>query len=128
MFWWHWIVIRPGEMEEEGMNGNKLWQQILGLALVSLLLSGCAGFGTGPNTGTDEPSSTPYPSAVDWETAVEILNTGEVEMVTQLHSLDVTLTMRDGSEIHTVEPTIDAIFQEVEACGQPCSQIILATE
>jgi hypothetical protein len=49
-------------------------------------------------------------------------------MVTQLHSLDVTLTLRDGSEIHTVEPTIDAIFEQVEACGWPCSQIILATE
>jgi hypothetical protein len=110
------------------MNGNKLWRQILGLALVSLLLSGCAGFGTGPNAGPNEPSSTSYPTEVDWETAVEILNTGEVEMVTQLHSLDVTLTLRDGSEIHTVEPTIDAILEQVEACGWPCSQIILATE
>jgi hypothetical protein len=49
-------------------------------------------------------------------------------MVAQLHSLDVTLTMKDGSQIDTVEPTIDAIFQEVEKCGQPCSQIVLATE
>ena len=72
--------------------------------------------------------ATPYPDEVDWETAVEILNTGDVEMVVQLHSLDVTLTMKDGSEIHTVEPAIDAIFDEIEQCGQPCSQIALATE
>ena len=72
--------------------------------------------------------STPYPSEVDWGTAVEILNTGDVEIVTQAHSMDVTLIMKDGSEIHTVEPTIDAIFAEIDRCGQPCSEIIMATE
>ena len=71
---------------------------------------------------------TPYPEQVEWETAVEILNSGDVEMVVQAHSLEVTLTMKDGSEIHTVEPAIDAIFTEIEKCGQPCSQIALATE
>jgi ABC-type Zn uptake system ZnuABC Zn-binding protein ZnuA len=84
-----------------------------------LLLAGCGATGATP---------TPYPAEVDWETAVEILNNGDVEMVVQLHSLDVTLTMKDGSEIHTVEPTIDAIFAEIEKCGQPCSQIAIATE
>ncbi len=62
------------------------------------------------------------------ETAVEILNTEEVEMVAQLHSLEVILTLKDGTEIRTVEPTIDAIFQEVQKCGQLCSQIVLGTE
>ena len=89
------------------------------LLLLALLLSACGGTQVEP---------TLYPSEVDWETAVEILNTGEVEMVAQLHSLEVILTMKDGTEVHTVEPTIDAIFQEVEKCGQPCSQIMLATE
>ena len=59
---------------------------------------------------------------------MEILGTGEVEMVAQFHSLEVILTLKDGTEIHTVEPSIDAIFQEVEKCGEPCSQILLATE
>lgn len=89
------------------------------LVLSALLLAGC---------GLGQADPTHYPSEVNWKTAVEILNTGEVEMVAQLHSLDVTLTMKDGSQIDTVEPTIDAIFQEVEKCGQPCSQIVLATE
>jgi hypothetical protein len=88
---------------------------------VMLLLVGCSGAGT-------EIPPKPYPEQVDWETAVELLNSGDVEMVVQLHSLDVTLTMKDGSEIHTVEPTIDAIFAEIEKCGQPCSQIAIATE
>jgi hypothetical protein len=89
--------------------------------LAVLLLVSCSGAGT-------EVPPTPYPEQVDWETAIEILNSGDVEMVVQLHSLDVTLTMKDGSEIHTVEPTIDAIFAEIEKCGQPCSQIAIATE
>ena len=89
------------------------------LMLAASLLSGCEVFQT---------DSTSYPSEVDWGTAVEILNTGQVEMVAQLHSLEVTLTMKDGSQIHTVEPVIDAIFQEVHKCGRPCSQIVLATE
>lgn len=71
---------------------------------------------------------TPYPAEVEWETAVEILNSGNVEMVFQTHSLDVTLRMKDGSEIHTVEPTIDAIFAEIEMCGAPCDQIVRVTE
>lgn len=89
---------------------------ILTLALL-LLTVGCA-----------KTSPTPYPSDVDWDTAVEILYTGDVEMVMQAHSLDVTLIMKDGSEIHTVEPSIDAIFAEIDQCGKPCSEIIMATE
>ena len=92
---------------------------MLGLLWIALLVSACGGTQAEP---------TPYPSEVDWETAIEILNTGDVEMVAQLHSLDVILTLKDGTEIHTVEPIIDAIFQEVDKCGQLCSQILLATE
>jgi hypothetical protein len=110
------------------MRKNKLWRRASGLVLVTLVLSGCAGLGVESNVSPGRPSPAVYPSEVDWDTAVEILNTGQVEMVIQLHSLDVTLTMKDGAEIHTVEPRIDAIFREVEACGQPCSQTVLATE
>jgi hypothetical protein len=92
-----------------------MWQ---GLVLLVLLLTvGCAG-----------TTANPYPAEVDWATALQILNTGKVEMVVQAHSLDVTLTMKDGTNIHTVEPQIDAIFDEIENCGRPCSQIALATE
>ena len=87
--------------------------------LFALLVSGCGGTQIEP---------TPYPSEVNWETAVEILNNAEVEMVAQAHSLEVILTLKDGTHIRTVEPTIDAIFHEVEKCGLPCNKIKLATE
>ena len=94
---------------------SRSWQMLA--LLVLLLTAGCVG-----------TTPTPYPAEVDWETAVELLNTGEVEMIAQAHSLDVIFTMKDGSNIHTVEPQIDAIFDEIVKCGQPCSQIAMATE
>jgi hypothetical protein len=102
------------------MKRKILAQGMLALTAMSLL-AGCGGMGS-------EIPPTPYPDEVDWDTTVEILNTGEVEMIVQLHSLDVTLKMKDGSEIHTVEPQIDAIFNEIDKCGEPCSQIVMATE
>ena len=85
----------------------------------TLLLLGCVGARIEP---------TPYPAEVDWETAVEILNSGDVEMAAQLHNLTVILTLKDGTVNRTFEPTIDAIFDKVEKCGRPCSGIGLATE
>ncbi len=65
---------------------------------------------------------------VDWETAVSILNSGEVVEIFQTHSLDVTLTLVDGRTVKTVEPAIDDIFTAIEDCGEPCSNILMATE
>ena len=64
----------------------------------------------------------------NWQTAVEILNTGQVTEAYQTHSLQVTLTLADGRQIKTVEPSIDEIFREVELCGDSCRNIILVTE
>ncbi len=92
-------------------------------ALFAMIVSGCAALGDTPN-----PTATSYPGEVRWETAVEILNSGKVETVVQLHNLEVTLVLIDGTSINTVEPIIDAIFEEVDKCGQPCENILLATE
>ena len=64
----------------------------------------------------------------NWQTAVEILNTGQVTEAYQTHNLQVTLTLVDGRQIKTVEPSIDEIFREIEICGDICSNIILITE
>lgn len=65
---------------------------------------------------------------VDWETAVSILNSGDVVEIFQTHSLDVTLTLANGRRLQTVEPAIDDIFTAVQECGEPCGNIVLATE
>ncbi len=65
---------------------------------------------------------------VDWETAVSLLNSGEVVEIFQTHSLDVTLTLVDGRIVKTVEPAIDDIFSAIEDCSEPCSNILMATE
>ena len=88
------------------------------LVLLGLVLSGCGGAGGG----------TPQDRTVSWREAIEILDSGEVVGAYQLHSLEVTLELKDGSLITAIEPTIDDIYREVEECGAPCRGILLATE
>jgi hypothetical protein len=91
------------------------------LLLVSVLLAAC--------TRSEELASpTPLPDEIPWADAVSLLKTGEVAQVVQLHNLTVTLTLKDGQRVKTVEPVIDAIFDAVQRCGAPCANIILATE
>ncbi len=94
---------------------------IVVIFLVSLFLTACG-------AGAPADSPTPLPALVDWPTAVSLLKSGQVEMVMQQHNLTVTLTMKDGQQVKTVEPTIDAIFDEIQTCGAPCSNLVLATE
>ena len=98
-------------------------KKLLIILTLAVIISGCNRIGN--NT---VPTSTHYPDEVPWELAVDILNRGEVDTVVQLHNLTVTLLLKDGTEIKTIEPVIDAIFEEVDKCGQPCDNIALATE
>jgi len=65
---------------------------------------------------------------VDWDEAIIILNSGEVKSVMQTHNLDVTLTLKNGTTIHTKETRIDMIFDEIDKCGNSCDNLIMATE
>ncbi len=67
-------------------------------------------------------------SDISWDEAREIILSGRVEQVFQLHSRQVTLYLEDGRRLVTVEPHIDAVFDVVEECGDPCADVILATE
>lgn len=92
-------------------------KRILLVALLCLLLAACA------------PSSLPADGAViPWDEAVQLLHDGHVTQIFQAHSLQVTLTLHNGARVTTTEPSIDAIFYEVEQCGAPCVGIGLATE
>jgi hypothetical protein len=102
------------------MKGTHMKKIIATFTLLILLLAACS--------AVEQPNPTPWPENVDWETAIEILNSGHVVQVVQLHNLSVTFTMDDGSQIKTVEPVIDEIFNEVTKCGKPCEGMVLATE
>ncbi len=83
--------------------------------------------------GFSGESAYPVPGAegatlVNWEEAQNLILKGEVAQVTQLHNLTVFLTLKDGNMVQTVEPNIDDVFDVVDQCGDPCSDIIIATE
>ena len=63
-----------------------------------------------------------------WSVAIQVLYSGQVTHTFQSHHLDVTLQLKNGTVLTTKEPTIDAIFQEVTSCGEPCRSIEMATE
>lgn len=91
---------------------------LLSLVLLGVILAGCGA----------AVEATPQDREVSWEEAIDILNSGEVVGVYQLHNREVTLQMEDGSWIKTVEPHLDDIFDEVVKCGALCEGITLATE
>jgi len=67
-------------------------------------------------------------TCVSWEVAVRILRSRKVVAVMQGHNLIVSLTLRDGTSMMTIEPSIDLIGQEIFLCGDPCKDIRYATE
>jgi hypothetical protein len=73
------------------------------------------------------PGSTEV-KTVSWEEAKSILLDGEVAEVFQLHSLEVKLTLKDGSKLSTTEPAIDDVFKVIDECGEKCVDIRVATE
>ncbi len=92
-------------------------KKLLLATLLLALLTACA------------PSTLPPDGAeISWDEAVRLLHDGQVTQVFQAHSLRVVLTLRNGAQVSTVEPSIDAIFFEVQQCGAPCAGIALATE
>jgi len=74
------------------------------------------------------PEDQDDPSRIDWEEARELILSGQVEQVVQLHSLEVRLYLQNGRELVTTEPNIDDVFDVVEECGEPCADMTLATE
>jgi hypothetical protein len=109
-------------MKHRNLNSNggspmdKRWLMLV--LLMGVLLAGCS----------VANAATPQDREVSWEEAIEILNSGEVQGVYQLHSREVTLHLKDGSWIKTTEPGLDDIFREVEKCGSVCEGVTLATE
>jgi hypothetical protein len=84
---------------------------------------------------TEDMGGSVYPApgssevkTVSWDEAKSIILNGEVAEVFQLHSLEVKLTLKDGSKLSTTEPAIDDVFKVIEECGEKCADIKVATE
>ena len=65
---------------------------------------------------------------IDWFQAVAMIKNGEVAKIVQSHSLQVTLSLKDGRTLLTEEPAIDDILKVIETCGDPCKGVQIATE
>jgi hypothetical protein len=103
------------------------------LALALLTLNAACNDDPSPAPGTPEPTATgqpaPTPESIPWSDAVRLITDCDVTFVMQAHSLDVWLTLRDGSQVRAVEPRIDEVFTVVQdAVTGGCEQIPLGTE
>ena len=67
-------------------------------------------------------------SEIMWEEAVALLQACTVTGVMQSHSLDIWITLDDGTERHTLEPAIDDIFAAIDELEPGCRLTSLATE
>ena len=65
---------------------------------------------------------------VDWNQAIELLKSGRVTVVVQLHDLSVTLTTVDGGKFSTRQPAIDAILAAIDTHAPNAAAIVVATE
>jgi inhibitor of cysteine peptidase len=73
-------------------------------------------------------ASAAAPATIPWPDAESLILSGAVRQIFQAHSLEVRMTLQDGREVVTVEPSIDEVFRVVDRCGAPCAGIALATE
>lgn len=83
--------------------------------MVLFVSSGCA-------PGPDEDGFIP------WEQVVGLIHDCRVETAVQTHDREVTLKLDSGVEVRSIEPEIDQVFRELEACGECCLDVVLVTE
>ena len=72
------------------------------------------------------PEATPM--SLSWPEAEQMILSDDAQQIAQTHALSVYLTLKDGREFVTKEPSIDEVFRVVERCGDKCAGIALATE
>lgn len=109
---------------------------ISSVLLLALLTTACGGAGsaatpaTTPTSWHGQTSMTPNPDGrpISWAEAGCLMLSGKVAQAFQTHALDVTLYLKGGDKVVAKEPYIDAMFDLVKACGESCSDILLATE
>lgn len=68
------------------------------------------------------------PASISWSEAKQMILDDKVKQVEQAHSLQVSLTLADGSRHTTIEPQIDDVIRVIKECGERCKNIAIATE
>jgi hypothetical protein len=69
-----------------------------------------------------------FENDIFWQEAVSLIEQCEVEKTMQTHDLAVTLTLKNGNKVRTVEPTIDEIYSVYETVSGKCGKILMGTE
>jgi hypothetical protein len=65
---------------------------------------------------------------VSWNHAIDLILDNQVETTFQAHSLRVSLKLKSGEWVSTLEPSIDTISIVLRKCGLPCENIGEITE
>jgi hypothetical protein len=94
-----------------------------GILVLSLLIAAASDLAYVPLTRP--PSDR---ASLSWEGAIAVLHTGQVTRIFQTHHLEVSIWLKNGTVMITREPNIDAIFHEIQKCGEPCKNIETWTE
>jgi hypothetical protein len=63
---------------------------------------------------------------IPWERAIGYLYKGEVAEVSDLEAEEISLTLKDGQRVMTAQPMLGSIIREIENCGPPCVDVVLA--
>ena len=79
-----------------------------------------------------DPSSV-YPyfedgAQIPWDKAVVLINNGEVSKITVAQSLQVTLFLKDGRTMLSLQPAAGELQKALDACGDPCKDIEIINE
>lgn len=78
-------------------------------------------------------SATSHPTAtelgeISWTEAQAMIAGCRVQMIVQTHDLKISMTLKDGTQVRTVEPRIDDVFDEIDKAKAKCGDVVMATE
>jgi len=65
---------------------------------------------------------------LSWKSGVKLIRTCAVASVGQTHAREVSISLKDGRRVRTVEPMIDDLFEVVDKSVADCGMIPMATE
>ncbi len=81
---------------------------------------------------TEAPQAAPgqalYPEpqsgdTVNWSQAVAMLNNGEISQILKTDNLELTLNLKDGRSLITIEPKDGMLQVVIDQCGDPCASL-----